>query len=266
MKGSNKMKNTVTINTIKHCVCDCIDAVCDGSNSIYLHFIVDKEGMVEFSNGSSIKVTPADNVIAVPQSWYLDADLSFIFSNDDHASNEFTIKKPTSTTGNMTISMVDNFVYQVKFKDSSSGSGGGSYELPIASADTLGGVMIGENVEIDETGKISVFKDGFGLTEITYAEYLANKEEYDASGKAYAIPDFPSVGARILVDNVTVSLNGNGDGNLGITESDRKIISIHLVDKFNDISLVKMTSDDYWRVHSSDLKSTTVTIRYYYIA
>lgn len=33
-----------------------------------------------------------------------------------------------------------------------------------------------------------------GLTEITYAEYLANKAEYDASGKAYAIPDYPSSG------------------------------------------------------------------------
>jgi hypothetical protein len=85
------------------------------------------------------------------------------------------------------------------------------------------------------------------------------------NGNVYG--EAPSSGGNgILVDNVTVSLNGTGDGNLGIAESDRKIISVHLVDMFNDISLVKVTSDDYWRVHSSDLKSTTVTIRYYYIA
>lgn len=38
---------------------------------------------------------------------------------------------------------------------------------------------------------------GSGLIEITYAEYLANKAKYDASGKAYAIPDYPSSGGSL---------------------------------------------------------------------
>lgn len=42
----------------------------------------------------------------------------------------------------------------------------------------------------------SVQDSGSGLTEITYAEYLANKAEYDASGKAYAIPDYPYSGKQ----------------------------------------------------------------------
>lgn len=37
------------------------------------------------------------------------------------------------------------------------------YELPIASADTLGGVMIGDNVNIDEEGRISVNPEGVNI-------------------------------------------------------------------------------------------------------
>ena len=36
------------------------------------------------------------------------------------------------------------------------GGGGGGYELPIASADTLGGVKIGDGLEIAESGVLSV--------------------------------------------------------------------------------------------------------------
>lgn len=37
------------------------------------------------------------------------------------------------------------------------------YELPIASSDTLGGVMIGDNVNIDEEGRISVNPEGVNV-------------------------------------------------------------------------------------------------------
>ena len=36
------------------------------------------------------------------------------------------------------------------------GGGGGLTELPVASADELGGVMVGENLTIDENGRLSV--------------------------------------------------------------------------------------------------------------
>ena len=40
--------------------------------------------------------------------------------------------------------------------DSSPGAGGGSYILPVATQDTLGGVSIGEGIDITPEGKISV--------------------------------------------------------------------------------------------------------------
>lgn len=39
-------------------------------------------------------------------------------------------------------------------------SGGGSYTLPVASADTLGGIKIGENLSIDENGVVSASGGG----------------------------------------------------------------------------------------------------------
>lgn len=46
-------------------------------------------------------------------------------------------------------------------------------------------------VEKEQLKNIQDSAGGSGLTEITYAEYSANKASYDASGKAYAIPDYP---------------------------------------------------------------------------
>ena len=40
--------------------------------------------------------------------------------------------------------------------DVGGGGGGGLTELPVASADELGGVMVGENLTIDENGRLSV--------------------------------------------------------------------------------------------------------------
>lgn len=66
------------------------------------------------------------------------------------------------------------------------GGGGGGYVLPIASASDLGGVKVGENLEIDSSGVLSAsnlfiipFNTTTAQTEKTYAEieaaFLAGK-------------------------------------------------------------------------------------------
>lgn len=45
-------------------------------------------------------------------------------------------------------------------KNGGGSSGGGSYTLPVASADTLGGIKIGENLSIDENGVVSASGGG----------------------------------------------------------------------------------------------------------
>ena len=53
------------------------------------------------------------------------------------------------------------------------GGGGGGYTLPIASADTLGGVKIGDGLEIAESGVLSV--DDENETQIAVA-YMPNSD------------------------------------------------------------------------------------------
>lgn len=50
-------------------------------------------------------------------------------------------------------------------------TGGGGYELPIASASTLGGVKVGEGLEISEAGVLSATGGGGGVTALTEADY-----------------------------------------------------------------------------------------------
>lgn len=49
-------------------------------------------------------------------------------------------------------------------------TGGGGYELPIASASTLGGVKVGDGLSIDAGGVLSASGGGSGMTELTTAD------------------------------------------------------------------------------------------------
>lgn len=182
------MKNTLTINTLNHCTCDCLDSVYDGSNSLLLYFIVDRESKVTFSNGEVFTITPNINTIIVSPQWYLSSDLKFVFSNDDHTGDTFTIKRPASTEGNMTLQMIDNFTYQVCFHKQGSGGSVDPYVLPPATSDMLGGIMVGDNLAIDESGRLSA----------------------TAAPDPYKLPaaTTDSLGGVIVGDNLTVEASG----------------------------------------------------------
>ena len=51
--------------------------------------------------------------------------------------------------------------------------GGSAYVLPVASADTLGGVKIGKGISITEDGTISVSGGGIGEDDVATAEEMA---------------------------------------------------------------------------------------------
>lgn len=61
--------------------------------------------------------------------------------------------------------------------EGSSGTGTGSYVLPVASAETLGGVMIGDGVNVDEDGTISV--DANAVAESVVENAAADDEAVD---------------------------------------------------------------------------------------
>lgn len=55
----------------------------------------------------------------------------------------------------------------LKGEKGSGGGGGGDYELPIASADTLGGIMIGDGLEIEADGKVNVTGNADSIASLT---------------------------------------------------------------------------------------------------
>lgn len=68
-------------------------------------------------------------------------------------------------------------------------SGGSTYTLPIATADTLGGVKIGDNLSIDENGVLSAQAGGASLDIIA--------EEFDAN-KGYNVGDYCIYEGKLL--------------------------------------------------------------------
>lgn len=67
----------------------------------------------------------------------------------------------------------------------------GSYDLPIASTETLGGIKVGSNLTIAEDGTLNAAAGGGNANEkeLTWEEYLALSEEEKANGTTYYITD-----------------------------------------------------------------------------
>lgn len=76
------------------------------------------------------------------------------------------------------------------FSDGSGGGGGGSYVLPAASADTLGGVKVGEGLSINGSGVLSV--SGGGLTISTTETKIGTYGGSDLFCKMYVFNKYSS--------------------------------------------------------------------------
>ena len=112
------MKNTLTINANDNFILECLDSVNDGTNGLYLHFIISAAFTVSYAGHGVQTITPDNNTVEIDQSWYLSSDL--IFAVGDVI---YTVLHPTTTTGEMMVQAVNDRVYQVSFKQA---GGGGS--------------------------------------------------------------------------------------------------------------------------------------------
>lgn len=67
------------------------------------------------------------------------------------------------------------------FPPSSENAGGGSFNLPVASADTLGGVKVGDNLTIDENGVLSAppSGDNYLTTEHVVGKWIDNSDVFE---------------------------------------------------------------------------------------
>ena len=100
----------------------------------------------------------------------------------------------------------------------SSGGSGSSHVLPVASSSALGGVMIGSNISVDSSGKIS-------LTKADVVAALGYTPPSSTSGSDYVLPQATSsvlggvkIGSNISVSNGVISLTkSNVTSALGYT-------------------------------------------------
>ena len=122
----------------------------------------------------------------------------------------------------------------------------------------------------------SVQDSGSGLTEITYAEYTANKAKYDASGKAYAIPDYPSSNINtVKKKQISVVTSAGGNASLGLHSGSYMVISAvgwqNSCGEMNCLPYIEPSSG-LWYIHAitnnsnnSPIADTAVTLVIYYI-
>lgn len=112
------MKNTLTINTSENCLCECLDRVNDGSNSICLVIVTGDVRLPKLTlDGEEIRLQAnTENVVEVPESKFVaNATIEFYYSDNTHTGNTFTITFPDKLEGDLSIKKVDNFVYNAKY-------------------------------------------------------------------------------------------------------------------------------------------------------
>lgn len=119
---------------------------------------------------------------------------------------------PDDVTGKLN----PNVVYNVYDENPGSGGGGGSYELPIATEDTLGGVKVGDGLAINEEGVLTATGGGDASNKMdkvnpTGSGYFrmgetAEEVEIGANSFAtgYTVESKPDIGVLLLKDLVLV--------------------------------------------------------------
>ena len=84
--------------------------------------------------------------------------------------------------------------------------GGGTYELPIATTSTLGGIKVGDGLEIDANGKLSVVGGGGGGDSIAEGDGITITTDPQTGVKTISV----NAGDHLSVDSQTGELNVTG--------------------------------------------------------
>lgn len=170
------MKNTLTIkvgDAENPCYCECLDSVYDGENSIVLVLNVPSDTdpkleIYEFNRwNKTIPLTAGkvQTIILLSDGGFdkwKDTQMQFQYTSNERSGSTFYINFSESNEGNLMLKRVDDNMWNAQFTSySNSGSGGcecDKYELPPATTTTLGGVIVGENIEVEADGTISCKK------------------------------------------------------------------------------------------------------------
>lgn len=148
------MKNILCVDATNNCACDLVSNIDEDTNSFYLEIASDvtKHPRIEIA-GSTVNITSNNFVYQVPSSLCVgDGQFTFRIVDDVHTGSYFTVKKAASQDGNLFLKQLSNFSYELQM----AGIPPKEYELPIATAQTLGGVKVGDSLTIASDGTLDV--------------------------------------------------------------------------------------------------------------
>lgn len=144
------MKNVIAIDATNNYVCDLISNINDGSNTLFLQIKADNSlnPKLELPSGN-VSITDNDFLYEIPSGLFTGSGtLQFRITDSAHTGEYFQITK-TNATGNLVLKQKSNFEYEFAVKDSA------EYELPIATTEKLGGVIVGKDLTITPDGVLN---------------------------------------------------------------------------------------------------------------
>lgn len=168
------MRNLININVDNDCVCTCVSAVDTGENKLIIKcenigvnpsLLVYVEGVLTETLSPS-NVTEYYCEFEVPESYYntlstgeeVTTNVALQYEDDEKTGTMFYFAIPTkqTDTANMYLSQQSDTTFNVVFSKVQSE---GLVELPIADNETLGGVIVGDTLDISLGGTINVKVD-----------------------------------------------------------------------------------------------------------
>ena len=158
------MKNTIIIDAKNNCSCDLVSIVDDGTNSLFLEIHADiSENPILEIGGLDVEIDKNIFLYEIDSSYWVGMGmLQFRIIDYMHTGNYFNISKIDDLTGNVYLTQVDNFDYElIVSKPNKTG-------VPIANDKELGVVMGGSNVGIRSNGQMYV--DEKGMERVTNSE------------------------------------------------------------------------------------------------
>lgn len=182
------------------------------------------------------------NIVAVV--FYSDTTKTLVHIDLSSITLLNTVSNSTSTTTTRAIYIRDNGAWVMMADGSSSGSGGGSYNLPVANSSTLGGIKVGSGLSIATDGTLSVI--GASVSEPLY--YVNNTMYLFYTNKFQVVTHN---GSRCLDLKLGTGLAENTNGEIYVTSSGGVSISYTAPSAGQSGSTQKTAANIYYRAGTS---------------
>lgn len=119
------MKNTLSIMS-DGTICDCVDSVADGTNSLYIELEVGNVTSPQLKiwlndvlkSTTTLTANEINYINVSPELFTANGVITFQYLDDDYTGQVFTINFPSSLDGNLSVDKTSDYVFTVKYTKS----------------------------------------------------------------------------------------------------------------------------------------------------